>query len=532
MGKTISNIIGWLGTLLVAAALVIRFGFPQHEQYAYYLAWAGLGVMVLYGLTQWREIVGMFARRQARYGTLSLVGILVVLGILVAVNYIGKRQNKRWDLTAAKQYSLSPQTRDVLAKLDAPLEIQVFEKETEMLRFKDRLREYEYSSKQVTTQYIDPDKQRTLAQQNDVQQYGTVIFRHKGRTERVTQDSEQDLTNAIIKVVSGATKKLYFTQGHGEKDPTNTDREGYGTIAEALKRENYGVEKLVLAQAGGVPDDTSAVIVAGPRNDFFPQEVEALKTYLGKNGKVLLLLDPPAKPDERPLESLIALAKEYGIDVGTTVVVDASGMGRLIGTDASAPVVMSYPSHPITDRFNVMTVYPLARSVLPITGGTEGRTAQSFLETSKASWAEADLQGLQTGGEVSLDEAKGDKPGPISLGAAVTVKAPTPPESEKKEDAKSEDKDAPKPETRFVVIGDSDFAANFVLGVPGNRDFFMNVVGWLSQQENLISIRPKEASDRRLTLTAAQQSSLIWMSLLFVPGAIFGAGILSWFRRR
>src|SRR5207245_2311051 len=64
--------------------------------------------------------------------------------------------------------------------------------------------------------------------------------------------------------------------------------------------------------------------------------------------------------------------------------------------------------------------------------------------------------------------------------------------------------DAPKPETRVAVFGDSDFAANGGLGIQGNRDLFMNTVGWLSQQENLISIRPKEADDRRITLRVTQ----------------------------
>ena len=49
----------------------------------------------------------------------------------------------------------------------------------------------------------------------------------------------------------------------------------------------------------------------------------------------------------------------------------------------------------------------------------------------------------------------------------------------------------------MVVIGDSDFAANSVLGVQGNRDLFLNTVNWLAQQENLIAIRPREPEDRR-----------------------------------
>ena len=90
----------------------------------------------------------------------------------------------------------------------------------------------------------------------------------------------------------------------------------------------------------------------------------------------------------------------------------------------------------------------------------------------------------------------------------------------------------PKPETRVAVFGDSDFASNSMLGITGNGDLFMNTVGWLSQQENLISIRPKDSEDRRLTLTATQQNNITWLSLLIVPGAIFGTGVYSWWRRR
>src|SRR6202007_1362237 len=101
----------------------------------------------------------------------------------------------------------------IVGKLDAPLQILVFAQEPEFPRYQDRLKEYEYSSKRISTEYIDPDKKPTVAKQNQIQQYGTIVFDYKGRSERVTSDSEQDLTNGIIKVVSGQTKKIYFTQG-------------------------------------------------------------------------------------------------------------------------------------------------------------------------------------------------------------------------------------------------------------------------------------------------------------------------------
>jgi ABC-type uncharacterized transport system involved in gliding motility auxiliary subunit len=525
MATRIFSLIGWLGTALVLAAVGIRFLKPEYERYATYLAEGGLACMVVYILSQWREILEFFKGRQARYGTLAASSVLIFLGILVAVNYIGKRQNKRWDVTQNKQFSLSDQSRNILSKLDAPLDVKVFVQEPSFQEYRDRLKEYEYNSKQVHTEYIDPDKQRAAAQQNQIQQYGTIVLNYKGRTERITSNTEQDITNGIIKVVTGETKKIYFTQGHGEKDTTSQERDGYGTIAEALRRENYGVEKVVLAQTSAVPDDATAVVVAGPKTDFFPPEIDALKKYLDKQGKLVLLLDPPEKADGTTLPNLVALAHDYGIDVGNTIVVDASGMGRLLGTDASVPVAANYPPHPITERFSILTAYPLARSVTPVEGGVNGRTAQSVIESSPQSWAEADVKDLLASGQVEMNEDKGDKRGPVSMAAAVAVAAAaaTPPAGSP---------DAPKPETRLVVFGDSDFASNAALGIQGNRDLFMNTVGWVSQQENLISIRAKEADDRRLTLTATQQANITWLTLLIIPAIVFGTGVYGWWRRR
>jgi ABC-type uncharacterized transport system involved in gliding motility auxiliary subunit len=521
----ILSLIGWLGTALVFAAVAIRFGFPAKDQYAYYLAVAGLACVLAYTLGQWRDIAAVFSRRQARYGTLAATSGLVVLGILVAINYIGVKQNKRWDLTANKQFSLSDQTRNVLAKLDAPLEVLIFYKPEELQIWQDRMREYEYASKKVATQYIDPDKKPALARQNQIQQYNTVVFNYKGRSERITSNTEQDLTNGIIKVITGQQKKVYFTAGHGEHDTASSDRDGYNTIAGALGRENYTVDKVVPAQAGAVPDDAAVVVVAGPKIDFFPQEVAALKTYLGKAGKLLLEIDPPDKPDSPVMTNLIGLAHDWGMEVGNNIVVDVSGMGRLIGTDATVPVVASYPAHPMTERFTLLTAFPLARSVTPVASGVDGHTAQTVVETSPRSWAESDVKGLLTTGKVTLDEAAGDKKGPVSIAAAVSAPVAS------SAPARPGDSEA-KPETRVVVFGDSDFASNAALSIQGNRDLFMNTIGWLSQQENLISIRPKEPDDRRLTLTSAQQANIVWLALLVIPAFIFGTGVYSWWRRR
>ena len=289
MLSRITNIIGWIGFAVVLAAAAIRvgnsFGYSAYDKYASPLAIAGLVLLVIYILGQWREIAKMFSGRQARYGTLTAVSVLVVLAILVAINYIGSRQHKRWDLTANKQFSLSDQTRTVLQKLESPLRIRVFAEENTFQRYKDKLKEYEYSSSKVSTEYVDPDKKPTAASGVQLQPPMTMMLDYKGRSERLTSDNEQDVTTAIIKLVQGTVKKVYFTAGHGEKDPTSSDRDGYKAIADSLTHENYTIDKLVLAQAGSVPDDAAVVVIAGPKTDFFPGEITSAQDVSWQTGE-------------------------------------------------------------------------------------------------------------------------------------------------------------------------------------------------------------------------------------------------------
>ena len=527
MLKRILGLLGWLGVALVFAAVAIRFLKPEWQQYYNPLAIAGLVCTLLYILGQWREIGRAFAGRQARFGTLAAASAAVVLAILVAINYLSNRHNHRWDLTAAKQFELSDQTKKVLHDLKEPVNVTVFARSEEFQPFRDRLDEYGYQSKMVHADYIDPEKKPALAQRYGVTQLGTVVFDYKGRNEKVTNNTEQDFTNALIKVVQGRQPKVYFTQGHGEKDPNSSDRGGYNGINTALKNDNFAVDTVVLAQQTDVPADADVVIIAGPKTDLLQPEVDMLRRYLAKGGKLFAMLDPVLKPDAPKPDQLTALLKEWDIAADDDVVLDISGMGRLIGTDESVPVAASYPPHAITQNFNLLTAYPLARSMTPIDGGVNGRNAQRIVETSKNSWGETNLKGLTAGQPAKQDPE--DKTGPVSIAAAVSAPATAAP-APKTPPANGE---APKtPETRVVAFGDSDFASNAALGIQGNRDLFLNSVNWLAQQENLISIRARDPEDRRITLTAAQETGIFYLTVLIVPGLILLTGVQTWWRRR
>jgi ABC-type uncharacterized transport system involved in gliding motility auxiliary subunit len=521
MIQKVLGIVGWIGTALVFGAVAVRFVRPEWDQYAIYAAWAGLACVILYTLGQWRDIVEYFRRRQARYGALATVSVLVALGIVVAVNYLSTRENKRWDLTATKQNSLSEQTIKVLKALDAPVTFTAFDRQTDLDRFRTRLDEYAYQSKQISTAYVDPDTKPVVAKEYQIDQYGTVVVEYKGRRERATSDNEQDLTNALIKLVSGMERNVYFVQGHGEKDPSKTERDGYSAVADVLKRDNYKVDKIVLAQQKEVPADASAVIVAGPTSDLLPEETDALRRYMTRAGKVMVLVDPLLEGGGKAFPKLQAFVKEWGIDLANNVVVDVSGATN----EPSLAVAANYPPHAITDRFSTLTVYPLARAIQVVSGGTNGHIAQPLVETSARSWAETNFATLSTGAGVKMEPEQGDTAGPVTLAAAASAPATV------EGDAKPAD-DAPKPESRLVVFGDSDFPSNAYGGIAGNPNLFANAVNWLAQQENLIAIRPKEAGDRRVTMTARQQQAVGLISILIVPALVFGTGVWTWWRRR
>jgi ABC-type uncharacterized transport system involved in gliding motility auxiliary subunit len=525
------NVIGWIGTALVMAAVAMRWITPDRPELSRYLAWAGLATVVVYIAGQWRDVVEFYKGRGARYGTLSIVSIIVFLGILVAVNYLGARQNKRWDLTANQVFSLSDQTIKILKELKEPVTFVVYERQDRQDLHRDRLEEFTYQTAQVRTEFVDPDREPARAQEAKIETLPTILIQYAGRTERVSSSNEQDLTNGLIKAVTGQAKKVYFTQGHGEKDPASSDRTGYSTIGDALKQDNFAVESLLLVTQKAVPDDATIVVIAGPATDFFPPEIEALKAYVAKGGKVLVLLDPPSKPGAAQPQ-LTQFLTDWGINAGSDIVLDASGVGQMLGTDASVPVAAQYPTHPITQGFRVLTAYPMARSMSPIEGGSNSHIAQPLVNTSQQSWAESDLASLSTGkGQVEFNPDKGDKQGPITLAAAVSAPATvTPP---KPANASPDSTEAPAtPETRVVAVGDSDFASNMAIGVQGNRDFFMNSLNWLAQQENMIAVRPRQPQDHRLTLTADQQNRIMILSLFIIPGLVFASGVYTWWRRR
>jgi ABC-type uncharacterized transport system involved in gliding motility auxiliary subunit len=502
------------------------------------LSYAGLVVIALYALTQWRDIARSFQGRQMRYGSMTVGSVVLFLAILVFINIIGQTRNMRWDLTEAQQFTLADQSRQIVESLDQPLSVRVFHTDGEgggltEMELRDRLDGYAYLSDQFQIEYINALSDPVPTGEAGIETVPTLIFDYAGRTERATSADEQSVTNALKKLIEGEVKTIYFIQGHGEHDTSAADGRGYAQIATRLANENFEVDTLILAQTGAIPDNATVVAIAGPRRDYFEPEIEALRGYLARGGKLLMLLDPPESSTAPPLTNLIALAREWGIDVGANMVVDNSGIGQVFGGGAETPVAMPV-SHPITAPMRQMfTAHPVARSVQPVEGGTDGRFAQRLIETSTQSWAESDLATLYASGQSERNFDQGDINGPVSLGAAVSAAAPDAPPAPAPADDPAATPEPPAPaETRVVVIGDSDFVTNNLLALSGNQDLMLNATNWLALQEDLIAIRPRDPADRRITMTADQLSLMNQLTMFVFPGFLIAMAFAAWWRRR
>ncbi len=516
-----------LGLLLLVGAGIYYSVTNLWDKWAISLAAAG-AVLIIVGLAaNYRQILTTLGKRSTKYATNYIASVVLVVALVSALNYVGQRHIKRFDLTSTGRYSLASQTLQVLDKVGKDIDIKAFFPGGEYPPLKELLVNYRTRNRHIRYEFIDPDRQPTLAKQYDVTVYGTfenpftgsqlkfgtVVLTQDGRKEKIEKRSEEvreeDLTNAIIKVQKSENKTVYFVQGHGEKDPNDTERGGYSVAKKGLEDQAFKVETVNLASEGKVPPDAKVLVVAGPTADYFPQETQYLSDLLNRGGGVLMLLDPPPAP------SFDSFLKGWGVVPDNDVVLDVSGYGRLIGAGPSIPLVRQYESHKITDRFRLMTFFPLARSIEPAKETVPGVTVEPLFKSDANSWGEMNLKS----GEATFDE-KTDLKGPLPLAVAAT------------KEVKPGSENSPAVKARLVVVGDSDFAINGNFQTGGNGNLFLNMVSWLGEEEELISIRPKAPEDRKIILSESQQNMLRLVALFILPGIALVAGIAVWTVRR
>jgi ABC-type uncharacterized transport system involved in gliding motility auxiliary subunit len=526
--KKLTPYLGASGMGFLAAGVLLRLLQPGRDRVWASFLIAGLALFVLYLVNHWPEVLRLTGRRSAREGANSFALALAVTGIVVAINFIANRHQKRWDFTAARQYTLSDQTAKLLAGLESDLEIVLLDDPTapRALAARDLLELYDVESERVRVTVVDPeaDPQKSLSYLEPGEPgitMGTVLVASPDRKERATAATEPEITNAILRVLRQERKKIYFSSGHQEKSIENTDPSaGISVVNGKLRGSTYETESLVIARSVRgdemrVPEDADAVIVAGPKTDFLPEEIAALDLYLQSGGRAVFLLDPSTQGRTPALDQYL---REQGVALGDDVVVDPLSVPPLY------PVVRTYGAHPIVESFsNALSLFPLARTVERTESASLDTEVRDLFSSEAESWAETRMDELRDRKGPAPDQRQG----PLTLAVAVSLGAAEP-------EPKAEGEEETKPDSgRFVVVGDSDFITNELASAPVlNADLFLNMVNWVAQDEDLISVRPREPEDRRIFLSSQQMTNVFLFSLLIVPGVILVTGISVWWGRR
>ncbi len=482
----------------------------------------GLVLVALWVLLQ-VTAKNFWLKRSTQAGTNALIATLAMLIILGLLNVLVARYPQRFDLTENQIFSLAPQSAEVLKGLTAPVKAYVFAPEKPP-QVENLLKNYaRLNPEKFSYTFVDPVKEPGLVQAFELKDAGDVFLdvgdsaggdsaggaTRKIFVQNLSQEpfSESKMTNALARLKGDRTDKVFLLQGHGEHGP-----EQLSQAIKLLSDRNYTVEPLNLAEqlnsGKGLPKDASVILVSGPQRSFFAEEVKALEQYLNEGGGLLLLIDPNTDP------KLGELLSPWGVTLDDRLVIDGSGAipgstGGVAGLGPTSPLISRYGDHPITASFGQgNSYYPLSRAI----GLQEksGITAVPLLITNGESWAEKDLKA-----QVQFD-ANRDLKGPLTLGAALSKSGPT-----------------PNDESRLVVVGNASFATNGPVTQQLNPDVFANSVTWLSQREGeVLSIGPREMTNRRLVLSPLKGNSVALFATLLLPLIGFGSAGFLWWQRR
>jgi len=446
--------------------------------------------------------------RKILEGANLAVYTVVVVAILGLANWFVSNHDHSWDLTPNKKYSLSPQTTKLLKDLNQDVTIYIFDRERSFGERRDLLNMYTTASRRVTARYVDVDRQPSLAKEYGVRSYGTIVVAAGGRHFEAQSDSEEAISNAVIRLFKGQ-RTACFIGGHGEHDLENTERIGYSRIKKEFENENYLTKSITLLQKMEIPSDCSMVVVAGPKNDYLPQEVDTIRKYLAGGGRGMFMVDPGVQ-----LPELSKLLAEWNVTVRNDLVIDENPLAQIFGTEPTMPLILKYGSSPITQPISRQaSLFPFSRSFAIGKDYKAGVSVESICDTSDASFEVADFNPNMH--QVTFRAGK-DIKGPLTVALSGTLSG----EGEK------------KAEGRFIALGTSMLPANAFLGFQANRDLFMNMINWLSADVDLISVRPKPPESQHLMMNAAQMGRLLWLGVIGLPLLIVVAGTLVWWERR
>lgn len=513
-GKKLFFTLGLAGAFLTAAGGVIYAITGEFGVAPLSMVWSGLLALLISFYVNFSEIRNLIAKRSTRHGANMSAMIAIFLIIIGVIGVMSVRYKVRIDLTETSRYSLSPQTIKILKSLDQDIEAIAFYRSDERTRqaMHDILEEYSYHTPKFKFWFVDPDKRPVETAKYGVTSYRTTLLRYGDKQETIGIESEEKITNALLRVIKTDVKTIYFLKGHGENGLDDNEKTGYMQVKQAIEKENHKVRELLLVSEEKVPEDAAVVIIAGPKKDISITEMTKIDDYVRGGGNVLFLLDPGLTP------TISAYLDSMGFKIGNDIIIDKRS--QMIGANYLTPVVMEYnKKHAISSDFNFVTFYPVARSVEVTEDPAAGRF--NLAKTGGSSWAKS--KGTLDDDDVEFN-AEQDRRGPINLASVAIFKVGGDAEGDEKQDVGKLEQGINK-WGKIIVVGDSDFAGNAHLSLMGNKDFFLNTVSWLAEEASLISVRKKQTGLTPLTLTDTQGNLVFWLSVIIGPSLALAIGV-------
>lgn len=477
----------------------------------------------------------MKTRRHPRFwiGLNAGTALLLTAAIVLMVNYLSYRHYYRTDLSRTQRYTLSPKTISLLDSLEKPVNITVFFQPGNVLYedIHNLLREYQFHSRKLNIQWVDPDRDIALTEEMaakyKVTEPNVVVFECDGRSEYERTDEiaqidtstgverimafrgEQSFSSAILGVVQQTSPVVCFLTGHGERDIDDFDpRTGFSGIRQLIERDNTEVRKLELSVEKQIPSDCDVLIVAGASQRMSETEAELISAWLRRSGRLMILADAGKSSGLEPM------LRNWGVRLRNDVVLDPAR--TMTGREV---FVSAYNRHPVTDTLGTTAaIFHLPRSVTPENGQAQGADRPQVTPlalSSDSSWSETQPEVSPAKYDINTE----DLPGPISLAVAV----------EKGSSAGMLDMQI-RP-SRIIVFGDSGFVANGGL-TGGDTSLFMNSLNWLLNRKQLMAIAPKPIDDTRLELTRNDTRILLLSIVAGIPGLAALLGLILWMLRR
>ena len=472
--------------------------------------------------------------------------LLVIIG-LSAVGYFGNRFNRTFDLTEEKINSLSPQTEEALDSLKEDFTLYIFYKGDKISErgiftkeeLKNSLILYKQKTTKFKTRFVDTYKNNALTEKfnlsdlPDKNQKEIFVFaEYENRSARITAPfNEQSITSALIKVKKRTTKEIYYLIGHGEKDLQDDRPDGLKIFQQGLMDSGLTLKEWSFVQGGAPAKDPEVVLAIGSRRPWLDEEINWLKDYLKRGGRILIALDPGEKHNLQPF------LKEYGINYRDNFIL--TPQGAFFGSAATALGAYFDASHPITRRLtalkNVPAIFNRASVVELAEEFPEEWSSSRLVRTVDASFAVPALKekvkvGKLKSQTVAIEvKPKSDKKKKPFMSDPHGNHGPHGSHGESEEKQHSETSN--EKEFRLVVFGDSDFLTNRYIHEGVNKDLALNTVVSLVDEEDLITIRPKQAKGTKISLTNNHRIGLVTM-VIILPLIFLSLSLWMWYRRR